>query len=207
MGLRIAGRSSSHFTRTVRIFAHELSLDYAFEPILDLMAQSGAAYAGNPALKLPVLVTGDGAWFGALNICRELTRRANARARIVWPEDLSERVASNAQELVLQGMATEVGLIMRMLAERDTNGAYADKTRLSLVNSVTWLEAHLPQVLQRLPPERSLSFLEVSAFSFVTHLGFRQVLNAAGYVRLQQFCREFGRRPSAQLTEYQFDGS
>jgi glutathione S-transferase len=172
--MRLAGRSSSHFTRVVRVFARELGIAYQFHPILDLMAQTRADYFGNPALRMPVLETEDGPWFGALNICRELARRAPGQLSIVWPEQLEDRVAANAQELVLQGMATEVGLIMRKLAQSDSSGADADKNRRSLSDSVAWLDTHWPAVLERLPRSRGLSFLEVTAYCFVTHLEFRQ---------------------------------
>ena len=204
MSLRIAGRSSSHFTRVLRMFAHELQLEYAFEPILDLMSLSQEAYAGNPALKMPVLVTDEGAWFGALNGCRELARRARVKRRIVWPEDLTDRIASNAQELVLQGMATEVGLVMRTVAEPDVSDAYTDKARRSLQQSLRWLEDELPRVLPQLP-ERDFSFLEVTSFCFVTHLEFRKVLDTSAYARLRELSREFEGRPSARATEYHFD--
>jgi len=44
-----------------------------------------ADYGGNPALKLPALETDDGTWLGALNVCREASRRAGREAEIVWP--------------------------------------------------------------------------------------------------------------------------
>lgn len=204
MSLRIVGRSSSHFTRVLRMFAHELQLEYAFEPILDLMSLSQEAYAGNPALKMPALVTDEGAWFGALNGCRELARRARVQRRIVWPEDWTDRTASNAQELVLQGMATEVGLVMRTVAEPGVRDAYTDKARRSLQQSIRWLEDELPRVLSQLP-ERDLSFLEVTSFCFVTHLEFREVLDMSTYARLRELSRQFEGRPSARATEYQFD--
>ena len=74
--LEIIGRQSSHFTRMVRIFAAELGLPYSFTPIYDLLSREPGDYAGNPALKLPILRVGTEAVFGSLNICRVLSRRA-----------------------------------------------------------------------------------------------------------------------------------
>ena len=49
----LVGRSSSHFTRTARIFALELGVQHAFRPVLDMTTPDPAAYADNPALKVP----------------------------------------------------------------------------------------------------------------------------------------------------------
>ena len=200
--LRIVGRSSSHFTRIARLFANELAISYDFTVVHDLFSQNGVHYADNPALKIPVLMTEDGPWFGALNICRALTRRASSAPMIVWPEQITDRRAANAQELVLQGMATEVGIIMRGPGTPD---AHDDKARESLVRSVAWLDAELPAALASLPPSRTTSFLEVSVYCFVTHLAFRQVLETDGYEHLQAFCSAFGQRASARATAYRFD--
>jgi glutathione S-transferase len=91
MTSRIVGRSSSHFTRTVRMFAHECGVAYRFEPVLDLASRNPGDYAGNPALRIPIFATPQGTWFGALNICRELVRRAPQPPHVVWPERLDFR--------------------------------------------------------------------------------------------------------------------
>lgn len=193
---RIAGRSSSHFTRVVRIVAHELGIPYRFQVVRDLLEASSDDYLGNPALRIPVLEAEDGAWFGALNICRALSARAPAAEPIVWPEQLQGRLAANAQELVLQGMATEVGLIMRKLARPTEGDRYQTKGQRSLIGSLAWLDAHLPQILPALPEPRRVSFLEVTTFCFVTHLEFRQIADTSSYATLQSFCRSFGERQS-----------
>jgi glutathione S-transferase len=202
MTLTIIGRSSSHFTRTARMFAHECGIPYRFEPVLDLLSVAPADYGHNPALRLPVLETADGPLFGALNICRELVRRAVQSVRVVWPEQSSSRVAMNAQELVSQGMSSEVLLIM---SGPQAAGGYTDKARRSLTNSLGWLDANLPDVVRALPPERTLSFLEVSSFCFVTHLEFRQVLDISAYTNLRAFCQAYAGRKSARETAYKFD--
>src|SRR5262245_10605375 len=132
MDVRITGRSSAHFTRTARVFAHELGVAYEFIPLLNLLSPDGRDYAGNPALRVPVLETEQGAWFGTLNICRELARRSHEQVSIVWPEQLTDRLTSNAQELVLHGMSTEVGLIMQKLSNPGGSGSYEAKSRTSL---------------------------------------------------------------------------
>ena len=77
----LVGRSSSHFTRIARIFAHELEVAYEFQPVLDLTSVNRADYADNPTLRVPILRTEAGTWFGALNICRALARRVVGNLR------------------------------------------------------------------------------------------------------------------------------
>jgi glutathione S-transferase len=201
----IIGRSSSHFTRITRIFAAELRVDYAFRVVRDLMSPDPAEYGGNPALKIPILQTPRGTWFGALNICRELWRRSSPRPRVVWPEDLEEPVLANAQELVLQSMATEVNLIMDKAASITDSSAHNAKMRKSLLNMMSWLEEHAKPALAALPPDRDLSFLEVSLFCLVTHLEFREVLPTAPYAELSRFRQHFATRASASETPFRFD--
>lgn len=203
--LRITGRSSSHFTRIVRVFAHELAVAYEFRPVFDLMSRTQTDYAGNPALRMPVLDTAAGSWFGTLNICRELARHATQPKRVLWPEDMHHVDANNAQELVLQGMASVVSLVMRQA--NDELGAYDMKTRESLDSSVAWLERHLGDARASLPQERDLSFLETSAFCFIAHLEFRKLSDLEPFPNLRAFRDEFGTRASALATEYRFDAA
>src|SRR5512142_2070054 len=106
--LTIVGRSSSHFTRVTRIFAAEVGLEFAFEIVPNLRLSAQADYAGNPALRIPVLRTPQAEWFGSLNACRELWRRSAHELRVIWPETLQQPLLANAQELVVQAMSTEV---------------------------------------------------------------------------------------------------
>lgn len=201
----IVGRSSSHFTRVTRIFAAELRVDYDFEIVRDLMSHDAEDYGGNPALKLPTLRISREVWFGALNICRELSRRSSRRAKIAWPEDLASALLANAQELTVQAMATEVGLILSRAPNGGGNEAHREKMLLSLRNTLSWLDREVATVLGALPPERDLSFLEVTLYSLVTHLEFREVLPTANYSALSEFTRRFASRTSARETVYRFD--
>mgnify|MGYP002386519159 CR=1 FL=1 len=116
MDLVLVGRSSSHFTRVARIFALELGVPFAFEPVLDLTVLDPARYAGNPALKVPVLRTPDGPLFGCENLCRALHRHAGSPPGYVMRGELPERVVANAEELTLHAMSNEVFLITAKLA-------------------------------------------------------------------------------------------
>lgn len=202
--LTIVGRSTSHFTRVTRIFAAEARLQLAFQVVPDLRLSAQADYAGNPALRIPILRTPCGEWFGSLNICRELWRRSAEKARVVWPEELDEPLLANAQELVLQAMSTEVTLLMsRFFGESD--GPHAAKLVQGLTNSVEWLERHVDDVLAHLPEQRDLSYLELTLYCLVRHLPFRQALSTDSYERLNAFCREYETRPSVKDTPYRVD--
>ena len=205
--VRIFGRSSSVFTRCALIFARELGIPYQLCVVSDLLSQERADYGGNPALKMPTLQSETGIWFGALNISRELARSVNRAADVEWPEELTDSIAANAQELVLQGMATEVSLIMGSLRNSAEPRAAEDKNRVSLENTLGWLHEHLPQVLGQLRPHRTLSFFEVTLFCFITHLEFRKVFDTAQFPRLIAFCGAFSARDAAVTTEYRFDKS
>jgi hypothetical protein len=201
----IIGRSSSHSTRVARIFAAELGVGHSLQVVPDLMSRDAADYGGNPALKLPSLKTPRGVWFGALNICRELSRQSSLGRRIIWPEHLEQPLPANAQELVIQAMATEVTLIMAGLGGSGEGSPAQAKMRESLQNSLAWLEANASQALAMLPLGRDLSYLEVSLFCLITHLEFRQVLPMADYRSLTLLCQSFASRPSAIQTQYRFD--
>jgi glutathione S-transferase len=202
--LTIVGRSTSHFTRVTRIFAAEARVAFAFEVVPNLRLSEQADYAGNPALRIPILRTPRGEWFGSLNICRELWRRSAQKPRVVWPEELAQPLLANAQELVTQAMSTEVTVLMsRLFGESD--GPHAAKLMQSLTNSVGWLEQHVDEVLAQLPPDRELSFLELTLYCLVRHLPFREALSTEPYTRLNAFCSGYEARPSVSDTPYRVD--
>ena len=201
---RIIGRTSSSFTRVARIFAHELDVAYGFVSVRDLLSLDPADYAGNPALKLPSLETDTAAWYGSLNICRELARRSQRQLRIVWPEHLERPLAANAQELALQAMSSEVAIIMGQSAAGGADNPHQQKLRASLTNSLAWLNAKLPRILEELPQDRQLSYLEVTLFCLITHLPFRGVLNTDEYPELNRLASAHEARPSAAATYYHF---
>jgi glutathione S-transferase len=202
---RITGRSSSSFTRVTRIFAFELGVEYELMVVRDLQSLRAEDYAGNPALKLPVLQTVEGAWYGALNICRALADASSRDLRIVWPEGLREPLLANAQELVVHALTTEVTLVMSKLGGSGAEGSHQTKLRTSLGNAMSWLDANMGAVLSALPSARDLSYLEITLFCLVTHLEFRDVLPVADYPALTAFCQCFGQRASALETLYRFD--
>lgn len=201
----IFGRSSSHFTRVARIFAEELRVPYSLEVVRDLLSTDIHRYGGNPALKIPVLRTGDSTVFGALNICRALARQANRAARIVWPETLVSPVLANAQELIAHAMSAEVGVIMHKVVGGDGSTRDQRKLMKSLLNSLDWLERHVEEVDSQLDPDRDVSYLEVTLHCLVEHLEFREVLKTDSYVALREFAAAFAQRESAKKTAYVFD--
>jgi len=201
----IVGRSSSTFTRLLRIFASELGVSYSFRIARDLASLKTIDYADNPALKLPALVRPDGTWFGALNACRALWASTSAPLHVVWPDAMTTLLLGNAQELVSQAMTTEIALIMAKLGGVDQSTAYVGKLRTSFEASLRWLDANLAAVSTSLPAERSLSYFEVALFCLVDHLEFREVTSIQPYSRLSEFRDQFAARPSASSTRYRFD--
>ena len=205
MGVRttveLVGRSSSHFTRVARIFAHELGVAHDFRPVLDITTLEPSAYAENPALKIPILVDEHGSLFGAENICRALLRRSEKATRVVLRGDVPERAVANAEELTLHVMSSGVSLIM---AKAGGNVA-PPKVTASMHNSLRYLDETLDATLAALPRDRHVSFVEVALFCLITHLEFREIMDASGFRRLQDFCRSFAERDSAKATPYRFD--
>ncbi|MEJ1962602.1 MAG: glutathione S-transferase N-terminal domain-containing protein [Gammaproteobacteria bacterium] len=209
--MQIVGRSSSLFTRLPLIFAEELGVSFELVPIHDMTALDPEAYAGNPALKLPILRAEGSVLFGAQNICRAVAERAFAAGtgnsrRIVWPEELRDDLSRNAQELVWHGMAAQVQIVFGTLVGKLPPGnIYFSKARAGLEGSLAWLDTHLGEALRALPTPRDLSLFEVSLFCLVEHIAFRGPLRVDGYASLVHFTREFAERPCAQHTAYRFD--
>jgi glutathione S-transferase len=202
--LTLVGRSSSHYTRIVSIFAAELGVSCAFEPVFDIKSCAAPVFGDNPMLRVPSLRTPEGTWFGSLNACRELARRSNAGVPIVWPEDFTQPVGANAQEIVTDAMGTGVVIVMARVSGYADDTPLLEKPFARLTGALAWLEANLEGVLATLP-ERRLCFLEVSAFCFLTHLEFRELGRLDQLPKLRAFCERFGARASAALTTYRFD--
>jgi glutathione S-transferase len=200
----LVGRSSSHFTRVARLFAHELGVEYEFRPVLDIGSTDAGAFGGNPSLRVPSLHTESGTWLGSMNACRELARRATVRRRIVWPEEHADVVVANAFELLSEGMAAEVQIVMAKSSGLAADHSFLVKPFARIRGSLEYLESNLPHVLVSLSP-RDLSLLEIMLFCFGEHLEFREILSIADRPRLSAFVREWSARPSARATPYRFD--
>jgi glutathione S-transferase len=209
--MQLVGRHSSLFTRLPLIFAEQLGVPLGFQSIKDMTLPDPAVYAGNPALKLPILRVGETAVFGAQNICRVITERAAsmgnpAAARIVWPEQLRDHRSRNAQELVWHGMAAQVQLVMgTVLGKLPAESPFFVKARTSLAASLAWLDQNLEGTLAALPEPRELSLLEVSLFCLIEHLGFRWTVPVTAHARLVAFTADFGQREAARRTAFRFD--
>ena len=201
----LIARSSSHFSRIARIFAAELAVPCTFQPVYDINATEASIFADNPLLRVPSLRTSEGTWFGSLNVCRALTRLSSRPRRLVWPEDLTEVVAANAQEVVTDAMGTGVIIITARLTGTTDESPPLRKPFARLAGALAWLETNLDGALAVQPPGGELSFLEVSAFCFITHLSFRGLGTLDAHPKLRAFVARFDTRPSAQATPYRFD--
>ncbi len=221
--VQIIGRSSSHFTRVTRMFAHELGVAYELVPIYNMREVEPEIYAGNPALKLPSLRRAGSLLFGTENICRALAELATqppesppepppelptgaAPLRIVWPEQLRGDPSRNAQELVWHAMAAQVQLVVgTMIAKLPADNLYFEKGRLGFEGALRWLDEHIDEALAALPQERDLSLFEVTLFCLMEHLTFRPSVPIDSYLSLSTFTSEFAARPSAAATAYRVD--
>jgi len=206
--LRLTGRSGSHFTRVVRIVAHELKLPLELHVIVDLMSLDVKDYGGHPAFKIPTLHIGDSALYGTDNICNRLVELAGRAddPRIVRSGWLTSDLLRSAQELVWHAMSVQVQLIIGVrIAKLPAENAFFVKARLGLHGALRWLEERLDLVLAALPSPRDLSVFEVSLFCLVEHVEFRPMVPLDDFPKLRAFARQFGERESAQLTPYRAD--
>ena len=201
----LIARSSSHFSRITRIYAAELAVPCTLQPVYDINATDAGIFADNPLLRVPSLRTSEGTWFGSLNVCRALARLSSRSLRLVWPEDLTQVVAANAQEVVTDAMGTGVIIITSRLTGTADETPALRKPFARFAGALAWLETNLGAALDGQPADREFSFLEVSAFCFLTHLSFRGLGSLDTYPKLRAFVARFEERPSAQATPYRFD--
>jgi len=187
------------------IFAAELGVPLDVEPVPDMTVVDSEAYAGNPALKLPILRVEGTVLFGTLNICRALAERCNSPKLIIWPEQATDMLSRNAQEMVWHAMAAQVQLVMGTVVNAlPADNGYFVKTRVGLEGALRWLDARVGQCIAALPP-RGLSVFEVSLFCLVEHLAFRPTVPLESCPGLTAFSSHFGARESARRTAYRFD--
>lgn len=204
--VELIGRRTSHFSRVAMMFAHELGVPFTLVPVDDLTTLDSAAYAGNPALKVPALRIGTSFLIGTENICRRLAEHAGRGddPRIVWPERATSDVLRCAQELTIHAMAAQVTLILGIkLGKLPADNVFFVKARTGLEGSLAWLDEHVAQALAELPRERAVSLFEVSLFCLVEHLFFRRTIDREPPPALRRFATEFGARESARKTPYE----
>lgn len=203
--IEIVGRQSSHYTRQVRMLAHELGLNYRLSPIHDLLSEDPAVYVGNPALKLPALRIGETVVWGSLNACRWLARQVeDGDTRVFWPEQAGSALAMNAHEVLAHAMAAQVEVVFHDIVSKRPADATSRKRRASLIGSLAWIDRHWDAIRAELPPGR-IALFDLGLFALLEHLPFRNPLDLSSMPRLTAFVAEFGARPSARATPYRFD--
>lgn len=198
--IEILGRSSSHYTRMVRLLAHALGVDCTLRPIHDLMSEDPAIFAGNPALKLPALrivrAAGDEAdaasagtptetvYWGSANACRQLARTVpDGEARVFWHEQAHSALLANAHEVLAHAMAAQVEVVFHDVVSQRAEDAASRKPRRSLVLCLAWLDAHLDAVHAELPQGR-IALFDLGLFCLLEHLPFRNPMDLTGLARL-----------------------
>ncbi len=206
--LRLTGRSSSLFTRVAAMFARELALSFDFDVVPDLASVDAPAFGGNPALKLPTLHVGQESVFGTENICRTLVELAGRASdpRIVLAERVTDLVVRSGQELVWSAMLAQVQLRMGLgVAKLPADNVFFVKATAGLCGALAWLDAHLDDVLGRLPVSRAISLFEVTLFCAIEHIAFLPTVPLEPYPNLRRFAATFGERESARQTPFRFD--
>jgi glutathione S-transferase len=201
MTVQLIARSSSHYSRVVRLFAHELEVPYELVVVRDLTSLDIAPY-DNPALKIPSLRMNGSTLFGTENVCRRLAELSTAGRNVLFPEHLTDDVARNAQEMVWHAMSAQVQMVMATFGKLPLDNPVFVKARTGFEGALRWLDENFARV--QLPPH-DLSLLEVGLFCLVEHLTFRKTVPVEPYSALAAFACEFGQRPSAAATAYRFD--
>lgn len=203
--IEIIGRQSSHYTRVVRMLAHELGVEHTLQPIHDLLSEDPAVFAGNPALKLPaVRIGGDVVW-GSQNACRAIARSVSGgEARVAWADDARTPLLMNAHEIVAHAMAAQVEVVFHEFVAKRPPDAASRKRRASLVNCLAWLDTNLEAIRAELPPGR-IAMFELMLFALLEHLPFRNPLDLSAMPRLTGFVAAYAKRAPAQATPYRFD--
>jgi len=203
--IEILGRQSSHYTRQVRMLAHELGIACTLAPIHDLMSDDPTTYGGNPALKLPALRDGDAVIWGSANACRWLARRTPGDLdRVFLPEDARDPLGMNAHEVLAHAMAAQVEVVFHEIVSKRPPDATSRKRRASLVGCLAWLDRNWPAIRATLPADR-IALFDLGLFALLEHLPFRNPIDLAAMPRLTAFADAFRERPSAQATPYRFD--
>jgi glutathione S-transferase len=203
--IEIIGRQSSHYTRVVRLLAHELGVEHALRPIHDLLSEDPAVFAGNPALKLPAVRIGDDVVWGSQNACRAIARQVQGgETRVFWGEEARTPLLMNAHEIVAHAMAAQVEVVFHEIVSQRPPDAASRKRRASLLNCLAWLDANLEAIRKQLPAGR-VALSELMLFALLEHLPFRNPVDLSALPRLTGFAADFGLRPSAQATPYRFD--
>lgn len=203
--IEIIGRQSSHYTRVVRMLAHELGVEHALRPIHDLLSEDPAVFAGNPALKLPAVRIGDDVVWGSQNACRAIARQVQGgETRVFWSGEARTPLLMNAHEIVAHAMAAQVEVVFHEIVAKRPPDAASRKRRASLLNCLAWLETQLAAIRAELPAGR-IAMFDLKLFALLEHLPFRNPVDLSAMPQLTGFVADFGLRPSAQATPYRFD--
>jgi len=206
--LRLTGRSSSHFTRVARMFAHELSVPIELDVVRDLTGLDASSYGGHPGLKIPTLHAGGSVLFGTDNIClklAEIAGRAND-PRVVLGHQVTSDLVRSAQELVWHAMALQVQLVVGVqFAKLPVENLFFAKATAGMQGALSWLDERFEQELAGLPAPRDVSVFEVTLFCLLEHLLFRPTISLDPSPKLRGFAATYALRESARRTVYRFD--
>lgn len=183
-------------------------MPWRLTPLADMTVLDANTFAGNPALKIPVLRIDGEVLFGTENICRALATKATGqrRAAVIWTENLPDHVSRNGQELVWHCMAAQVQLVMgTVIGGLSADSAFFVKTRVGMEASLQWLDRNVQRIIDALPADRDASLFEITLFCLIEHLVFRPTVPVGDYRRLAGFATAFGASDAARATVFRFD--
>ena len=203
MTARLFGRSTSHFTRVVTIFAHEVGFEYELVPIRKLRGMDPDAYGSHPGLKMPTMHFDSDVTYGAVNICREIARRTGKVDAVEWPYSrIDDAASANFDEIVFQAMSTQVAAVMaKEVARVDAENILLTKSLAGLTGMMQWLNANFA-AYRRSQTAEKLSITEIALFCLLEHIKFRRSIGTEALFALNDFAKSFASRASAASTDY-----
>lgn len=158
MAPKLYGTPRSHFTRIVRVVAHELSLPLAWVDVGNVGAAE--AFGGNPLMQVPALDDDGHTIWGSDNVCRYLVERERKDPVGVTALDWRGR---NLLSVIHGVMAAEVRLVLAERAGLSTDGEFFAKSRQTIRDGVAFVDTNLRD-------DGPLSYLQICAISMWDHL-------------------------------------
>lgn len=191
--MQLVGTPLSHFTRKVRIVAAELAIPLDFQTLpatTGVMTATADAYAGNPLMRVPVLVDGDVRLVESDHIVRYLVGRFDPADRLGVKNETPEALNRLA---VLNGiMANGVVLILakRGGLEGLENVVYFQKLIAAIDGALAWLDARID------PDAAGFDYRDIALICMWQHLGYYGLRPLEAYGRLAARVGRFAKRPS-----------
>lgn len=159
MPYALFGTPRSHFTRVVRMVAHELGLSVPLVDVGDVGQL--VPFAGNPLMTVPVLEHEGARIWDTHHVCRYLVEQAGRDPLGVESLDVEGR---NTLAVIFGVMGAEVRLILAARAGVPAEGRPFDKVRATVKAGLGFLDARVDE------DRRDLDYLAVATVAMWEHL-------------------------------------